>query len=55
MEATDRVVLNKSSTLEGNVRAPSMVIEAGAIINGQVSMDLEPLAQIPENTGESRP
>lgn len=51
VEASVRVVLNKSSSLEGNVRAPAMVIEEGAIINGQLSMDLEPLAQIPERTG----
>lgn len=54
VEATDRVVLNKNSTLEGNVRAPSMIIEAGAVINGLVSMDMEPLAQIPESTEGAR-
>lgn len=52
VEAFTRVVLNKSSNLEGNVRSPSVVIEEGAIINGQVSMEYEPLTQIPEHTGD---
>lgn len=54
VEAASRIVLNKNSRLEGNVQAPSVVIEEGAIINGLVSMGLEPLAQIPEDTGEPR-
>jgi cytoskeletal protein CcmA (bactofilin family) len=53
VEASLRVVLNKNSILEGNVRSPAVVIEEGAIINGQVSMEFTPLTPIPERTGET--
>jgi cytoskeletal protein CcmA (bactofilin family) len=52
VEASIRVVLNKNSNLEGNLRAPAMVIEEGAVVNGLISMDFSPLEQIPERTGE---
>lgn len=38
VEATRRVVFHKSSHLQGNLLAPALVIEDGAIINGLVRM-----------------
>ncbi len=35
--ATDRIILNKNSSLKGNIRAPIIVIEDGAIFNGRVT------------------
>jgi len=35
--ATDRIALNKNSRLKGNLRAPIVVIEDGAIFNGRVT------------------
>jgi len=53
VEASIRVTLNKTSRMEGNICAPSVVIEEGAVINGQVSMEYEPRAQIPQHTGDA--
>ena len=36
--AKHKVVLHKTAVLEGNVEAPSLVVEEGATINGQLKM-----------------
>lgn len=36
--ASRRVILNKSAKLRGNLAAPSVIVEAGAVINGQLRM-----------------
>ena len=36
--AAERVVLHKTAHVEGNVEAPSLVMEEGAVLNGQVKM-----------------
>lgn len=36
--ATDRIALNKNSRLKGNLRAPTIIIEDGAVFNGHVTM-----------------
>jgi len=36
--ATTKVVLHKSAVVAGNVTTPSVVIEEGAVLNGQLSM-----------------
>jgi cytoskeletal protein CcmA (bactofilin family) len=33
-----KVVLHKTAVLDGNVEAPSLVVEEGAVINGQLKM-----------------
>lgn len=38
VEATQRVTLHKSSSLRGNLLAPAVVIEDGAVVNGLVRM-----------------
>jgi cytoskeletal protein CcmA (bactofilin family) len=38
--AGSRVVLHKSARMQGNIQAPSLMIEEGAIFNGQISMPL---------------
>lgn len=38
--AGTKVVLHKSARMQGNVEAPSLMIEEGAAFNGQVSMPL---------------
>jgi cytoskeletal protein CcmA (bactofilin family) len=35
-----RVVLHKSARIQGNIQAPSLMIEEGAVFNGQISMPL---------------
>jgi cytoskeletal protein CcmA (bactofilin family) len=35
-----KVVLHKSARMQGNIQAPSLMIEEGAIFNGQISMPL---------------
>jgi cytoskeletal protein CcmA (bactofilin family) len=36
--ASRQVVLHKTARLQGNVETPSLVIEEGAILNGQIKM-----------------
>lgn len=36
--ASRRVILNKSANLRGNIASPSVVIEDGAVLNGQLRM-----------------
>lgn len=36
--ASRRLVLNKSARVRGNLAAPSMVVEDGAVINGRICM-----------------
>lgn len=36
--ASRRVILNKSANLRGNITTPSVIIEEGAVLNGQLSM-----------------
>ena len=38
--AGTKVVLHKSARMQGNIEAPSLMIEEGAAFNGQVSMPL---------------
>jgi cytoskeletal protein CcmA (bactofilin family) len=38
--AGTKVVLHKSACMQGNIEAPSLMIEEGAVLNGQVSMPL---------------
>ena len=38
IDAGKRVVLHKTARVEGNVKSGSLVIEEGAVLNGQVSM-----------------
>jgi cytoskeletal protein CcmA (bactofilin family) len=38
VEATRRVTLHKRSNLDGNLAAPAIVIEEGAVVNGLVRM-----------------
>jgi cytoskeletal protein CcmA (bactofilin family) len=38
--AATKVVLHKSARMQGNVETPSLMIEEGAALNGQVSMPL---------------
>ena len=37
--AENKVVLHKTALVKGNIEAPSLVIEEGAKLNGQVTMD----------------
>jgi len=53
VEATQRVTLNKSSSLCGNLLAPAVVIEDGAVINGLVRMAVPQQAGLTE--GEAPP
>ena len=43
--ASRRVILNKSANYRGNITAPSVVIEDGAVLNGQLRM------RVPEAEG----
>ena len=45
--ASRRVILNKSANLRGNIASPSVVIEDGAVLNGQLRMS-EPEAEMLE-------
>ncbi|KHK01526.1 bactofilin family protein [Desulfovibrio sp. TomC] len=45
--ASRRVMLNKSANLRGNITSPSIVIEDGAVLNGQLRMS-EPEAVVLE-------
>ena len=38
--AGNKVVLHKSARMQGNIETPSLMIEEGAALNGQVSMPL---------------
>lgn len=49
--ASRRVMLNKSANLRGNITSPSIIIEDGAVLNGQLRMS-EPEAVVLE-TGPS--
>lgn len=48
VEATQRVVLSKSSNLRGNLLTPLVVIEDGAVLNGAVSMSLPDRPLLPQ-------
>ncbi|OLN24837.1 hypothetical protein DVDV_3863 [Desulfovibrio sp. DV] len=45
--ASRRVILNKSANHRGNITSPSVVIEDGAVLNGQLRMS-EPEAEVLE-------
>jgi cytoskeletal protein CcmA (bactofilin family) len=53
VEASIRVTFNKTARMEGNICAPSIVIEEGAVINGMMSMEYEPRTQIPQQTEDA--
>lgn len=38
VEAKDKVVLHKTANMQGNIRTPVLVVEEGAILEGQLSM-----------------
>jgi cytoskeletal protein CcmA (bactofilin family) len=38
VHATSKVVLHKTARVEGNIETPSIVIEEGAVVNGQIKM-----------------
>jgi len=38
VEAKSKVVLHKTANLEGNIRTPVLVVEEGAILEGQLNM-----------------
>ncbi|WP_243544422.1 bactofilin family protein [Pseudodesulfovibrio tunisiensis] len=38
VEAKERVVLHKTANLQGDIRTPILVVEEGAILEGQLSM-----------------
>jgi len=52
VEASQRVVLSKRAHLEGNLLAPVVVIEDGAMLNGTVRM---PLPDDPKRLGRTPP
>ena len=52
VEASQRVVLSKRAHLEGNLLAPVVVIEDGAMLNGTVRM---PLPDDPKRLGSNPP
>lgn len=52
VEASQRVVLSKHANLNGNLIAPTVVIEDGAVLNGSVQM---PLADDPTRLAGSAP
>ena len=52
--ATKMAVLMKSSTLEGRLRAPSLVVEEGAVIEGGVEMAREPSEPDQDLSGPAR-
>jgi len=37
--ATRQIVLHKSAKVQGDMKAPSLIIEEGAVFNGQLTMD----------------
>ncbi|QJB56272.1 polymer-forming cytoskeletal protein [Pseudodesulfovibrio sp. zrk46] len=38
VEAKNKVVLHKTANLQGNIRTPSLVVEEGAVLEGQLVM-----------------
>lgn len=38
VEAKSKVVLHKTANLEGNIRTPVLVVEEGAVLEGQLTM-----------------
>lgn len=38
VQAATKVVLHKTAKVEGNIETPSIVVEDGAIVNGQIKM-----------------
>ena len=40
VQAGTKVVLHKSARMQGNIESPSLMIEEGALFNGQISMPL---------------
>ncbi|MBU4244608.1 MAG: polymer-forming cytoskeletal protein, partial [Proteobacteria bacterium] len=38
VEARDKVVLHKTANLQGNIRTPVLVVEEGAVLEGQLVM-----------------
>jgi len=38
VEARNKVVLHKTANLEGNIRTPVLVVEEGAVLEGQLTM-----------------
>jgi len=38
VEAKNKVVLHKTANLQGNIRTPVLVVEEGAILEGQINM-----------------
>lgn len=38
VEAKSKVVLHKTANLEGNIRTPVLVVEEGAVLEGQLNM-----------------
>ncbi len=61
IEATGQVTLHKTARVEGNLSAPSVVIEEGAVFNGHLAMKAasEPTAQQAvvrkESSGDAKP
>jgi cytoskeletal protein CcmA (bactofilin family) len=46
--ASDRVILKSTSTHNGNITTPNIVIESGSIFNGSCIMKMEAPIQIPD-------
>ena len=40
VQAAAKVVLHKTARVDGNIEAPSIVVEEGAILNGQIKMNV---------------
>ena len=48
MEAKNKVVLHKTANLQGNIRTPVLVVEEGAVLEGELvmgSLDTAPKAK----------
>ncbi|MBI9079635.1 MAG: polymer-forming cytoskeletal protein [Pseudodesulfovibrio sp.] len=53
VEAKNKVVLHKTANLQGNIRTPVLVVEEGAILEGQLMMGSLDTAKVKTSEGES--
>jgi len=56
VEARNKVVLHKTANLQGNIRTPVLVVEEGAVLEGQLlmgSLDGTP-AKVPEQDSDQQ-
>ncbi len=52
IEAREKVVLHRTAHLVGHINTPSLVIEEGAVLEGQVVMGTLPAEALPETLTE---